>query len=107
MTRLSAETCEACGCPPNHKSHMLPTYREHNHDPACCVEYLKGDTMTDTRTRAKTHAEKQLVGVRLLAEEIADELEIARLANLREDFQAASDAIGRAVEKLEPLRMRQ
>ena len=56
--------------------------------------------MTDTRLTLK----RQLTGVRLIAEEIADELEIARLANLREDFQAASDAIGRAIEKLEPLR---
>ena len=38
--RLSDKTCTVCECPPDHKSHMLPTYREHNYDPACCVEYL-------------------------------------------------------------------
>ena len=50
------------------------------------------------------HLRKQLIGVRLLAEEIADDLEIARLGNLREDQQAVADALERAVEKLEHLR---
>ena len=40
MAKLSDKTCATCGCPPNHETHILPSYREHNHDPLCCVEYL-------------------------------------------------------------------
>ena len=59
--RLSAKACEVCGCPSNHDTHMLPTYREHNYDPACCVEYLTAGNQQMSRVLNRLHAKGGIV----------------------------------------------